>query len=183
MVATVYTPHAKRDAAAAEIVKGAGQWLRCTLRESWGVFQPGTKFYRVPSETTPGVIYNVNFRYCSCPAYERFDGACKHQRAIAAHVLAVRETRDRGAATAAPTLDPDGSRVYLARLEEEQRASTNALVALGIDPLNDPVWTERDHWILRLRSRHAVQDRHAAQQLVTGADRLARGVAAVLATE
>jgi hypothetical protein len=186
MVATVYTPNARRDAAAREIAEGAGQWLRCTLRRDVGVFRAGTRFYGIPSSTGSGAIYYTNFRFCSCPAYESYDGACKHQRGVALHVQRVQRQRreQQGAAPFAPaTLDPDGSRVYLARLEEEQRAATAALVALGIDPLNCPVWTERDHWIARLRSRHALQDRDAALRLVTTEQRLAVGVAAVLAAE
>jgi hypothetical protein len=163
MAAAVFTPHAKRDATAAEIVKGAGQWLRITLRVDVGFFKTGTRFYGIESATTPGVRYYTNFRNCSCPAYENYDGACKHQRAVAAHVLAVREARRSGEVMASPTLDPDGSRIYLARLEDEQRPATNALVALGLDPLNDPIWTERDHWIApALPPRHAGPHRGAA---------------------
>ena len=57
MVATVYTPNAKRDAAAQEIAEGAGQWLRLTLRADVGVFRAGTRFYGISSSTGDGTRY------------------------------------------------------------------------------------------------------------------------------
>lgn len=160
MAASTFRPDAKRDAAALEIAEGAGQWLRITLRRDVGAFLAGTKFYGVPSATTAGLTYLTNFRYCSCPDYARRGSGCKHQRAVALHVLKVRQQRQEGAAPAAPTDagvidDPDASRTYLARLEAEQREQTEHLVRLGLDPLHDAVWAQRDQWICRLRARCA----------------------------
>ena len=104
-----FPPDAKRDAAAREIVMGAGQWLRMRLRFETGSWKAGTKFYGVPSSTS-GAIYYTNLRYCSCPDYARRGMGCKHQRAVAEHVRAVRDAKHQQQAGSATVADPSPTR-------------------------------------------------------------------------
>ena len=49
MAAPRFRPDARRDAAAAELVKGAHTWPRVTLKRDVNAFRAGEVFYGVPS--------------------------------------------------------------------------------------------------------------------------------------
>lgn len=107
MADPVYRPDPRRDADAAVIADGAGQWLHITLRESIGSFRRGERFYGIPSSKADGSVYYTNLRYCSCKDYEQRGQGCKHQRAALLHAKRVRSKRQQqtgSAEEAGPTL-------------------------------------------------------------------------------
>lgn len=73
-------PDAKRDAAAAELLKTAHLWPVFTLKKPHGSFPAGTTFRRAPGSR--GASYLVNSVACECPDYQRSSHICKHIRAM-----------------------------------------------------------------------------------------------------
>ncbi len=77
-----------RTIKALEIAAGAGQWLKCRLRD-------GSKAYGVPSQCTPGRYYLVTCSSCDCPDFQRHGLAAARigqtgEHRACKHVLAVR---------------------------------------------------------------------------------------------
>jgi uncharacterized Zn finger protein len=88
--------------------------------------------------------------FCECP--DAANGhVCKHQIAtkIAVQMRAVEKAKNGASA-----VDADESvRAYLTRLCSERQQLGARLLAQGIRPVDDGLWTEYGEWITRLRSK------------------------------
>jgi hypothetical protein len=81
MTTQIVAPDAKRDAAAAVLAATAYAWPTVTLKQPFGAFPIGSRFYGVPS-SKDGVHYLANDQACQCPDYQKNGMVCKHVRAV-----------------------------------------------------------------------------------------------------